>query len=983
MIVNAFCERPEIGPSVQSAAAAAKGYSAHYPDWGSGGGLSMAGMRDCILLAACGAKEILPQNQEFPADIFTSCLTTPIKIALRWFCPRSLLKDSLDPDLIDKIPGRQNDRKTPLGELNWIFTAITDTIAWNVLPRELFQRLFRQDLLVASLFRNFLLAERIMRSANCSPVSYPRLPPTHQHPMWHSWDMAAEVCLSQLHGLLTDPTAEFQPSRFFTEQLTAFEVWLEHGSERKKQPEQLPIVLQVLLSQSHRYRALVLLGRFLDMGAWAVDQALSVGIFPYVLKLLQTTATELRQILVFIWTKILALDKSCQVDLVKDGGHNYFIKFLDSPDIYPEQRSMAAFVIAVIADNHFRGQQVCVQGGMIQICLSYIQSAHNNADGQVESLLLQWLCLCLGKIWDGNIEGAQSVALSNNAPAILSQLLSEFQPEVRASATYALGTLISAVREPTPAESSTIEEDEDEGQSAERDIAVRLLKVLHDGSPLVRAELAIALARLALSHNSMFRSAAAAYLKPPSNSILSIPLSFSSSRGKSISHQLYFHGRTASAYSYSAFDTGSLAARVAHEGSTPPRAVRVVSGTTSLPASIQGSPSDTFHGEESRTLSNGSSINGLGRSFKGLKSEEGGAYVQCVAAGYALARDPSPKVASLGRNVLRILGVEAVVVKPMKPSSVPGHTRTTSMGAIPPTPPMPNALTRSTSWVASSSGNLVSTWRTPPPSPPRPSAAFLTGNVGMRRVSSLEFSPGPPTTALENARLPLRIPGELGLLTPSPVRKSISIAGLAEAGSILAAGISSMSLEGGLPQSTLYGWSCSHFARPLLHPAQEDEEIFARRGERERIAYDGIAKCQRSSVSKVSDQIASCDSVPEGSKAVLMHPFMPVVCIADEKEKLWIWNYEEGEIVNSFENHFAPDKGVSRLCMLNELDESLLLVASTDGSVRVWKDFMRKDKQQMATAWQAVQGHRPGARSINAVVDWQQSTGYLVIRFPS
>ncbi|MED6286475.1 hypothetical protein CHARACLAT_006456 [Characodon lateralis] len=38
-------------------------------------------------------------------------------------------------DLIEKIPGRLNDRRTPLGELNWIFTAITDTIAWNVLPR--------------------------------------------------------------------------------------------------------------------------------------------------------------------------------------------------------------------------------------------------------------------------------------------------------------------------------------------------------------------------------------------------------------------------------------------------------------------------------------------------------------------------------------------------------------------------------------------------------------------------------------------------------------------------------------------------------------------------------------------------------------------------------------------------------------------------------------------------------------------------------
>lgn len=45
---------------------------------------------------------------------------------------------------------------------------------------DLFQKLFRQDLLVASLFRNFLLAERIMRSYDCTPVSSPKLPPTYQ-----------------------------------------------------------------------------------------------------------------------------------------------------------------------------------------------------------------------------------------------------------------------------------------------------------------------------------------------------------------------------------------------------------------------------------------------------------------------------------------------------------------------------------------------------------------------------------------------------------------------------------------------------------------------------------------------------------------------------------------------------------------------------------------------------------------------------------
>lgn len=181
-------------------------------------------------------------NPMLPADLFTSCLTTPIKTALLWYCYHKIGHLSLVPgitsDMIDKweycvaiilwsvncvvsrVPGRLNDRRTPLGELNWIFTAITDTIAWNTMPRGsfyiiqltlqlftlcllgLFQKLFRQDLLVASLFRNFLLAERIMRSYNCTPVSYPSLPTCYHHPMWQAWDLALDHIVGQLPALL-------------------------------------------------------------------------------------------------------------------------------------------------------------------------------------------------------------------------------------------------------------------------------------------------------------------------------------------------------------------------------------------------------------------------------------------------------------------------------------------------------------------------------------------------------------------------------------------------------------------------------------------------------------------------------------------------------------------------------------------------------------------------------------------------------------
>ena len=523
-----------------------------------------AGMSEVILLAACGADETLPQSAELPADVFSACLTTPIKIALRWFCSRSVLRrDGVDASLIDKIPGQQNNRKTPLGELNWIFTAVTDTIAWNALPRPLFQRLFRQDLLVASLFRNFLLAERVMRASNCAPVSCPAMPPTYQHPMWHAWDAAVETCLLQMPGLLNGDdgsgggnggAAEFAPSPFFTEQLTAFEVWLERGSAKKPPPEQLPIVLQVLLSQSHRLRALVLLGRFLDMGPWAVDLALSVGIFPYVLKLLQTTAPDLRQILVFIWTKILALDASCQADLVKDGGHAYFARFLDAPDTPSEERAMAAFVLSAVCDGHPKGQAACAASGVARICLERL--AHAASVGPSGSpLLVRWLCLCLGKLWE-NARDAQTDAFACGAPEAVASLLGHPTPDARAAAVYALGALVYVPEEgescvdedetgtetsrtttgesvpsnargfsssaDVPGTTEPFETDPEknsafgalERAAAERAVACQILPGVTDASPSVRAETAVALGRLACAHARSFQAAAEAFAKP-------------------------------------------------------------------------------------------------------------------------------------------------------------------------------------------------------------------------------------------------------------------------------------------------------------------------------------------------------------------------------------------------------------------------------------------------------------------------------------
>ncbi|MBA0664238.1 hypothetical protein Goklo_004277 [Gossypium klotzschianum] len=869
MIVNAFIELLDSGTS-------------SYP----------GSARDCILLAACEAHETLPQSAEFPADVFTSCLTTPIKMALRWFCTRSLLHESLDCSLIDKIPGRQNDRKTLLGELNWIFTAVTDTIAWNVLPHELFRRLFRQDLLVASLFRNFLLAERIMRSANCSPVSYPMLPPTHQHHMWDAWDMAAEICLSQLPALVEDPNAEFQPSPFFTEQLTAFEVWLDHGSEHKKPPEQLPIVLQVLLSQCHRFRALVLLGRFLDMGPWAVDL-------------------------------------SCQVDLVKDGGHVYFIRFLNSVEAYPEQRAMAAFVLAVIVDGHRRGQEACIEAGLIHVCLKHLHSSMQN-DVQTEPLFLQWLCLCLGKLWEDFTE-AQIIGLQADAPAICAPLLSEPQPEVRASAVFALATLLDigfdSFRDGVGGDEEC---DDDEKTRAEIIVIIKsLLNIVSDGSPLVRAEVAVALARFAFGHKQHLKSIAAAYWKPQSNSLLSSLPSLANINGTG-------SGNIVSS------QIGPLI-RVGNDNSSVVRDGRVSTSSPLATAGVMhGSPlsDDSCQHSDSGILNDGIG-NGVIRHSRS-KPLDNAMYSQCVPAMCTLAKDPSPRIATLGRRVLSIIGIEQVTksVKSAGSSSArPGEPTTSS------TTPSFAGLARSSSWFDMNGGHLPLTFRTPPVSPPRQN--FLTG---MRRVCSLEFRPH---------------------LMNSPD------SGLADPLLGSSSGVSERSL---LPQSTIYNFSCGHFSKPLLTASDDSEELLAIREERERFALERIAKCQHSSVSKLNNnsQIASWDTRFEtGTRTALLQPFSPIVIAADESERIRVWNYEEATLLNGFDNHDFPEKGISKLCLLNELDESLLLVASGDGNIRIWKDYTVRGKQKLVTAFSSIQGHKPGVRSLSAVVDWQQQSGYL------
>lgn len=903
-------------------------------------------MKNCIQLAACEATELLPMIPDLPADLFTSCLTTPIKIALRWFCMQKCV--SLVPgvtlDLIEKIPGRLNDRRTPLGELNWIFTAITDTIAWNVLPRDLFQKLFRQDLLVASLFRNFLLAERIMRSYNCTPVSSPRLPPTYMHAMWQAWDLAVDICLSQLPTIIEEGTA-FRHSPFFAEQLTAFQVWLTMGVENRNPPEQLPIVLQVLLSQVHRLRALDLLGRFLDLGPWAVSLALSVGIFPYVLKLLQSSARELRPLLVFIWAKILAVDSSCQADLVKDNGHKYFLSVLADPYMPAEHRTMTAFILAVIVNSYNTGQEACLQGNLIAICLEQLNDPH--------PLLRQWVAICLGRIWQ-NFDSARWCGVRDSAHEKLYSLLSDPIPEVRCAAVFALGTFVGNSAERT-----------DHSTTIDHNVAMMLAQLVSDGSPMVRKELVVALSHLVVQYESNFCTVALQFIEEEKNYPLPSPatteggsltpvrdspctprLRSVSSYGniravataRSLNKSLQNLSLTEESGSAVAFSPGNLS-------------------TSSSASSTLGSPENEEHIlsfetiDKMRRASSYSSLNSLiGVSFNSV-------YTQIWRVLLHLAADPYPEVSDVAMKVLNSIAYKATV------NARPQRVLDTS------------SLTQSAPASPTNKGvHIHQAGGSPPAS--STSSSSLTNDVAKQPVSRDLPSGRPGTTGPAGAQYTPhshQFPRTRKMFDKGPEQTADDADDAAGHKSFISATV----------QTGFCDWSARYFAQPVMKiPEEHDLESQIRKEREWRFLRNSRVRRQaqqviQKGITRLDDQIF-LNRNPGVPSVVKFHPFTPCIAVAD-KDSICFWDWEKGEKLDYFHNGNPRYTRVTAMEYLNGQDCSLLLTATDDGAIRVWKNFADLEKNpEMVTAWQGLSDMLPTTRGAGMVVDWEQETGLLM-----
>ncbi|RDL36142.1 WD40 repeat-like protein [Venustampulla echinocandica] len=870
-----------------------------------------------IHLAACGIRESLPTNPRLPADVFTSCLTTPIEMALWFFCLQSPLPSKTTPERAKKLPGRLQERRTPLGELNWIFTAITDTIAWTTLPRPLFRKFFRQDLMVAALFRNFLLSQRVMGAYNCHPQSYPELPDTHQHPLWESWDLAVEMALAQLPMLEEKeqgirPDYEYQNSTFFTEQLTAFEVYLTQGAVEHKAPDQLPVVLQVLLSQQHRVRALILLGKFLDLGPWAVNLALSIGIFPYVLKLLQSAATELKPVMVFIWTRVLAVDLTCQTDLLKDSGYTYFANILKPTEGLPvvdslEHKAMCAFILAMLCNGYKQGQMVCNQSEIMSHCLMHLQNADN-------PLLRQWACLCISQLWS-ELPEAKWRGIRENAPAKLCTLIRDVCCEVRAAMLYAMTTFLG------------IPDLTDEVARIEESISWTVMEMANDGNAMVRKELLVYFSKFIQRYENKFMVAAFEQLQEDRDYRQSPP------QDDGNDHKMGLH--------YARPENRD------RDGTIKPSA----------------------HGVSHNSI--------FAAVWKHV---------------LIMAVDPHPEVQ---RNATVVVDyIHSSILQ--SPLSVPAQ-------AI-----IDNINRRGAK--SAVSNNHSSDYR--PSTPVRQESAVTTPNTQqglLKRTASYLFtlpfgggssadtSPGdsfgrntPKSPGMQRNSLPMRsrLPADFNA-PPEPTDNAWSLGTSYQAArEPMSGGFQSrdMSAAPTLPlHSTFLEWSIEYFREPQMKPNEAEEpgstdynERLWRRSRNEAILRETQPQKEIAGSGKWTTSAGFFNNQSQPAN-MSFHQFEDHLAVSDDRDTICIWDWKKQDRLCRFSNGNPEGSKISDLQFINEDDQAFLLTGSSDGVIRIYRNYDSEQDVEVASAWRALTHLVPSNVNSGMVFDWQQVSGKLLV----
>lgn len=118
---------------------------------------------------------------------------------------------------------------------------------------------------------------------------------------------------------------------------------------------------------------------------------------------------------------------------------------------------------------------------------------------------------------------------------------------------------------------------------------------------------------------------------------------------------------------------------------------------------------------------------------------------------------------------------------------------------------------------------------------------------------------------------------------------------------------------------------------------------------------------------------------------IAFHQFEPHLLAADDQGDITVYEWEKNQRLNRFSNGSGPGTPITSLQFVNEDDIGLVLTATADGHVRIFRDYESPSDVQLVTAFRgisetlATRTTKETTQDAGLVLEWQQGRGQLLM----
>jgi regulator-associated protein of mTOR len=92
-----------------------------------------------------------------------------------------------------------------------------------------------------------------------------------------------------------------------------------------------------------------------------------------------------------------------------------------------------------------------------------------------------------------------------------------------------------------------------------------------------------------------------------------------------------------------------------------------------------------------------------------------------------------------------------------------------------------------------------------------------------------------------------------------------------------------------------------------------------------------------------------------------------------------IWDWQTHRRLNQFSNGNPVGSKINEVRYINEDDQALLLTGSSDGVLKLYRNYEFSGRIEVVTAFRALPELLPSNRNAGLVLDWQQGQGKALV----